>query len=100
MEKHSYRVLVDDNFHYVDESELYVLGEFGSCKEAVAVCKKLVDEWLREAYRFGMDAETLWESYTHFGEDPFVGTADADCRFSAWDYARQRCEEMCVDGLW
>jgi hypothetical protein len=48
-----YRVLVDDNYHYMDESERYELGEFDTLEEAVAACKKVVDAFLKDAYRPG-----------------------------------------------
>src|SRR5437879_6107440 len=37
-----YTVFVDDNFHYMDESERYKLGEFADCASAVAACKQIV----------------------------------------------------------
>jgi hypothetical protein len=36
-----YVVFVDDNFHHMDESERYKLGEFSSCEEATEACKKI-----------------------------------------------------------
>jgi hypothetical protein len=93
--KHSYTVMVDDNFHYMDESERYRLAEFGSCAEAIAACRNLIDDYLISAYKSGMEAEQLWASYVTFGEDPFIMTTDEQCKFSAWDYARQRCEALC-----
>ena len=95
----TYKVLVDDNFHYMEESERYMLGTFVSCKDAVKACKKRVDEFLLTTYSVGMEAETLWKRYVSFGVDPFISTTDKECRFSAWDYARQRCEELCVYGF-
>jgi len=41
----NYTVFVDDNFHYMDESERYKLGDFPDCASAVAACKKIVDEF-------------------------------------------------------
>jgi len=90
-----YEVMVDDNYHYVDESERYRLGAFDSCAEATAACRKLVDEYLLSAAKPGMAAEELWESYAAFGEDPFIVSTDEGCAFSAWDYARQRCHDLC-----
>jgi hypothetical protein len=91
---HQYRVMVDDNFHYMDESERYKLGDFDSCESAIAACKKIVDDFLRSSGPAGATAKELWEQYTTFGEDPFILTTDPDCRFSAWDYAQQRCGEL------
>ena len=92
---HSYQVIVNDNFHYMDESERYRLAVFDSCPEAIAICKRLVDEYLLSAYKPGMTAAQLWTSYSTFGEDPYIFTTGEQCPFSAWDYARQRCEELC-----
>jgi len=51
-----YRVLVDDNFHYMDESERYELGKFKTLEAAVAACKRIVDEFLISNYRPDMTA--------------------------------------------
>ena len=93
--RHLYKVMVDDNFHYMDESERYRLAEFYSCAEAIVACKKLVDDYLRSAYTPGMTPDQLLTSYLMFGEDPFIITADDQCSFSARDYARERYEALC-----
>ena len=90
-----YEVHVDDNFHFMDESERYKLGEFETCEEAVAVCMKIVDEFLETGYKKGMSFKELYEGYVGFGEDPFVISGDKTCFFSAWDYAKKRCAELC-----
>ena len=48
----TYTVFVDDNFHYMDESERYKLGEFPDCASAVAACKQIVDEFFEEEAAF------------------------------------------------
>jgi hypothetical protein len=93
----TYEVYVDDNFHHMDESERYKLGDFESCEEAVAACKKIVDDFLERGYAPGMSLDELYGGYTMFGEDPFIVSEDARCRFSAWSYAKQRCSELCGD---
>jgi hypothetical protein len=90
-----YEVYVDDNFHFLDESERYRLGEFKTCEEAVAVCKKIVDDFLEKGYKKGMSFKELYEGYTGFGEDPFIISSDKTCFFSAWTYAKKRCTELC-----
>jgi hypothetical protein len=87
--------MVDDNFHYMDESERYFHGEFATCAEALAACRVIVDEYLLSAYKPDMTAIQLWSSYSNFGEDPFILTSDEQCRFSAWTYARERCDALC-----
>ncbi len=40
--------MLDDNFHYMDEEHRYKYGEFSTYEKAVAACKKVVDEELRD----------------------------------------------------
>ena len=43
-----------------------------------------------------MQPSELWNSDVSFGEDPFILSMDApEVRFSAWDYARERCSVIC-----
>jgi hypothetical protein len=95
----TYKVFIDDNFHYMDESERYELGEFSTLEAAIEASKKIVDEYLRSAYRPGMIANELSASYTLFGEDPFIidtSGKSIGVLFSARDYASRRSAEMCV----
>jgi len=89
-----YVVYVDDNFHHRDESERYKLGEYKSCREAVAACVKIVEEYLEQGYSDTVTYEELYQGYTTFGEDPFIISKDKNCSFSAWDYAKKRCREL------
>ena len=95
----SYRVLVDENFHFRDRNHRYALGDFATYAEACAVCKEIVDRFLRHEHVPGMPASALYFRYMMFGRDPFiVNGADGGETlpgFSAWDYARQRCTELC-----
>jgi hypothetical protein len=75
-----YTVFIDDNFHYMDESERYKHGEFDDCESAVAACKRIVDEFLSTCDPSG-GAEEMYKQYT-------------GCKFSAWNYAKERCREL------
>jgi hypothetical protein len=90
-----YEVFVDDNFHYMDESHRYKLGEFKTLKKAINACKKIVDEFLIENYKSGMTCDELTAKYALYGEDPFVIGADERIPFSARDYASEKAEEIC-----
>jgi hypothetical protein len=95
----TYKVFVDDNFHYLDESERYELGEFATLDGAIEAAQKIVDEFLAEAYTPGMTFGELYGGYTSFGEDPFIvgpPSPDTGILFSAWAYAKRRCEELCT----
>jgi hypothetical protein len=89
-----YKVMVDDNFHYMDQDERYELGTFSTIEEAVAACKQLVDEDLRAlAEGKNCTPEELYDYYVSFGSDPFVvalDSQDARLSFFAWDYAKER----------
>ena len=89
-----YVVFVNDNFHYMDESERYRHGEFATCEEAIDACQKIADKYLESAYKPGMTAAELYKSYTSFGDDPFIQTDDEPCGFSAWTYAQSRCQAI------
>ena len=90
-----YTLYVDDNFHYMDESERFEAGEFGSLGEAITEAKRIVDRCLAEVYKKGMSVEKLHEWYLMFGEDPFIVGGPPESDFSAWSYAEARCEEIC-----
>jgi hypothetical protein len=92
----SYRVMVDDNFHYMDEAERTEAGTFATAEEAIAVCRGIVDDSLRQLLAPGMTASGLLAQYHLFGDDPFVmATDDAEpVKFSARDYAGTRAAEI------
>ena len=92
-----YTLHVADNFHYMDESETYKAGEFATWNEAVNAARGLVDRCLAESFRPGMSATALYKTYTGFGEDPYIVPVPEGERFSAWEYAKQRCAELCGD---
>ena len=89
-----YKVMVDDNFHYMEEDERRELGTFATLEEALAACRTLVDRWLADNHKPGMTGAVL---YASFGEDPFIlsGEGGPECSFSAWDYAKERAEALC-----
>lgn len=94
-----WKVIVSDNFDWEDSS-ITPVAAFDTREEAIAECKSRVDAWLAGEHKSGMRAEELYERYTIFGEDPWVlgGKLNDPVPFSAWDYARQRCAELCAAG--
>jgi hypothetical protein len=96
-----YKVMVDDNFHYMEEDERWEFGTFATAEAAIAACRKLVDKSLVEEYRPGMTAKELYDRYTSFGDEPFIvaqSGAPTPAVFSARDYARSRIETLCAGG--
>jgi hypothetical protein len=90
-----YEVLVDDNFNYMDEDERHTLGNFPNLCMALDACREIVDRSLEHLHRTGMTADALYETYTHFGEDPFIRGVP----FSAWDYAKARAAELTAPAI-
>jgi hypothetical protein len=91
-----YTVMVDDNFHYQDESERYEQGTYATLDEAIAVCKRIVDEDLASHLKPGITADQLYDLYVMFDRDPFIlgASPSGSVPFSAWDYAKERCEVL------
>lgn len=93
---YKYSVYVDDNYHYMDESERYKKGDYATLDEAIAACKQIVDGFLKDEVEPDGTAAERYAQYTGFGPDPFIVTDDPDAGhppFSAWSYAKERCEE-------
>ena len=88
-----YKVMVDDNFHYMDEDERRQHGIFPTAEQAITACKEIVDADLIHFYKPGMTAAALYSLYTSFGDDPFivpVDPSDERVKFSAWHYALEQ----------
>jgi len=44
----------------------------------------------------GQTADELYEGYVTFGDDPFIIPTPTNKEvFSAWNYAKRRCKEIC-----
>jgi hypothetical protein len=95
-----YKVMLDDNFHYMEEDERREYGTFASAEEAVEACRRLVDESLVSKYSAGASADALYAQYQDFGDDPFIVATDgaAKVEFSAWNYARERVQALAAPG--
>ena len=92
----AFRVFVDDNFHYMDDSYRITLGDFDTLEAAIAAARARVDECLQDLMTPGLTADQLFRDYMHCGDDPFVVVPDTtDVLFSARNYARERCEAIC-----
>jgi hypothetical protein len=92
-----YKVRINDNAHYMDESERADHGVFANADEAVAACKEIVDDDLNAMWKPGTTAKELYKLYVGFGPDPFVvplNPKDPGVEFSAWAYAKKRCKDL------
>ena len=91
-----YEVVIADNFHYMDRDEYVQYGRFETGEAAVTAAKAIVDGWLQDALLQGTEVSELYKSYVGFGDDPFIVALNGApaVEFSAWDYARRRCDEL------
>jgi hypothetical protein len=93
-----YKVMVDDNFHYMEEDERWEKGTYETVEEALAVCRAIVEKSVKDQSRPGMSSQQLFELYVAYGDDPFVVVLDGvddSAKFSAWTYAKELCEVIC-----
>jgi hypothetical protein len=96
-QKAAFEVIVAENAHYMDEREYWTAGSFDTFEEAVAAAKRIVDTSLDEAFKAGGSAKEFYDHYLHWGCDPFIkgiGGGQGGGKFSAWDYAKERCSAM------
>lgn len=93
----SYVVLVLDNWHFMDPDEEYELPAFDDADAALAACRRIIDTDLVHMHEPGLSAAALYEKYSLGGETPLLQTVGSPTvYFSARDYARLRCEEICA----
>ena len=90
--QHLYIVLVDDNFHFQDESEQYAIIGFATAAAALEKCHQIVETSLMEAYKPGQSVEQIMEHYLLGGEDPWIRSPSGQpgIHFSAGEYAKAR----------
>jgi hypothetical protein len=98
-----YKVMVDDNFHYMEEDERDEVGTFSTIEEAIAACKQIVDNSLRHlAKGKTYTPDDLYDYYTSFGSDPFIVALDPKDdppSFSAWNYAKERSQVLAAHNV-
>ncbi|MBI4268216.1 HD domain-containing protein [Candidatus Uhrbacteria bacterium] len=97
--KNKYVVYVDDNFHFMDESERYALGAYDTLEEATEQCMRIADDFLFRAYKDGMEPADLTAAWSMFGDDPWITEPKVKRKgrmsFSAANYVKRKAHEIC-----
>ena len=88
--KPTYKVWIDDNFHFMDEDERVFHGEFDTPTQAIVACQKIVDANIESITEDETDPDKAYESYVCFGDDPWIQGID----FSAFEYAKLKIQEV------
>jgi len=97
--KEEYFIFTYDNFHMDDDDGSDKSGPFGSQEEALTAAKEIVDQslrWERSQSKDPTDPVELYDRYTSFGDDPSI-RPETNPPFSAWDYAKSRCVDICKE---
>ena len=90
-----YTVCVDDNYHYMDESERRTVGSYNSLEEALEKCKAITIRSLEDLYENGVTPEKLSAQWSMFGEDPFIVWEGGTVLFSARKFiTSELCKEI------
>jgi hypothetical protein len=56
----TYKVVIDDNFHAMEEDERATFGKFETLEAAIEACRNITNNCLEEAYTPEMSAEALY----------------------------------------
>ena len=88
--KPTYKVWIDDNFHFMDEDERIFHGEYSTPKQASVACQKIVDANIESITEQETDPDKAYESYVCFGDDPWIEGLE----FSAFEYAEMKIKEV------
>ena len=89
-----FEVYIEENSHFDDEGGRIKIGEFENSDDALARCRKIVDDFLTSNHKDEMTADELYQLYAMFGEDAFI-VGEPSPYFSARQYAKSRCQEIC-----
>jgi len=91
-----YRVMVDDNFHYMDPDERYQLAVCDTEEEARALCIGRLEADLRALAADCSTPSELVQQWMSFGEDPFVVATDGSpgIDWSARDHVREHAARV------
>lgn len=93
-----YRLVVYDNFHYMDDDEPYQKGEYETYELALADAKAMVESFLEFNWKTGMTPDQLIDVFNDFGEEPTIIPRNNDNGeiFSARKYVKDIAESICA----
>lgn len=93
-----YRLVVYDNFHYMDDGEPYEKGEYETYELALADAKAMVESFLEFNWKTGMTPDQLIDVFNDFGEEPTIipRNNDNDEIFSARKNVKEIAESICL----
>jgi hypothetical protein len=95
-----YKVVVLDNFHFMDPSEETVAGVYLARSAAIAKAERIVEGSLRALHRRGMTAKQIMEAWHSFGDNAVVVATGRSrpADFSGLDFAEKQAVEIAYEG--
>ena len=90
-------VYIDDNYHYMDESERITAGSYNSLEKAIEKCKKITIISLKHLFEKGMTPEKLSAQWSMFGDDPFIVGESDSIPFSAREFVTAELCKAIID---
>ena len=87
-------IFIDDNAHYGEGEHRRKHGTYDTYEEAVAVCKEIINESVREFLDYSNSIQENTDKYNLWGLDPWIVPEPDQCHFSAHQYAKERIKEL------
>lgn len=78
----------------MDQSPWIRLGEFKTLDQAIAKCKKVIDDYLNQYMHSVASPEALVENYLMYGPVPCINGVDNLGSFDLYEYLNTRCAEI------
>lgn len=96
-ETKKFHLRVYDNFHYMDESEVYNHGQYDTYEAALIAAKAIVDDFFEYNWQIGITPDSLIGQYCLCGEGPIIlpNEHGKHERSSARTYANISAVEVC-----
>lgn len=69
-------------------------GEFSELSDAIEVCKKVVDDFLRAPINRYIEPEVLAHAFLSYGDVPVISGTQNLPNFDIYEYLTQRCAEI------
>ena len=94
----NYVVKIDDNYHFMDESERITAGSYDTLEEAIRKCEEITIRSLSDLYERGITPERLSAQWAMFGDDPFIVGGEGPVPFSAREFITyELCKKIIED---
>jgi hypothetical protein len=85
--------------HFEPETRVRSIGEYDTLDDAISTSKRLIDVFLRGAFRPGMEPRALISRYQDKGEHPYIFRDDESTfnvpGFNHLHYATTRSADIC-----